>query len=225
VVGKSVKDRARGLHELICRDDLKVEATGHRRKRKPFGRAAGAEIGCCWRFAPKELAEYLRVSAESGGVISLRCPANTQKGGLIHELGGRDVATHAFGVVEPRLGLYGSPHTICIARSHAGSNRGDDFCVHCMREVYDTFPFRARKDAVEALRRCLERRAIVVLEVGTVPPGTAYANVGRPKRGREFAEFRVGKINWRTILKAAGIDACRLVAGARIWRSGSAFVR
>jgi hypothetical protein len=62
-----------------------------------------------------------------------------------------------------------------------------------MREVYDTFPFRVRKDAVEALRRCLERRAIVVLEVGTVPPGTAYTNVGRPKRGREFVLVAVAE--------------------------------
>src|SRR5436309_12800105 len=135
------------------------------------------------------------------------------------------MTAHAFRVVEPRLGLYGSPDTISIACPRACRNRGYDVSVHCAREVDNTLPLGTRKNAVEALWWCLEWRAVIVLKIGTVPPRAAYANERRSKRRGESAKFGVRKINRRTILKPAGIETRGLVAGARVWRRGSAFVR
>src|SRR5439155_25712927 len=135
------------------------------------------------------------------------------------------VTACAFRVIEPRLGLYGSPDTISIACPRACRNRGYDLSVHCAREVDNTFPLGTRKNAVEALMWCLEWRAVIVLKIGTVPPGAAYANEGRSKRRGESAKFGGRKINRRTILKGAGIEARGLVAGRRSRRSGSGFER
>jgi hypothetical protein len=130
------------------------------------------------------------------------------------------VAADAFGVVEPALSLHGTPDALGIARSRAGRNRGYDVGVDGVREVDDTFPFRARKDTVEACRGRLERRIVIVLEVSGVAPGTADAHVGRTKRGGEVAKFGIGEVDRWTVLEPVGIEVYRLIA---VW-GGRAFL-
>ena len=121
-----------------------------------------------------------------------------------------------FRVVEPGFGLHGGPDTVRITSSRARGNRGNNVGIHGLCEIDDTLPLRARKDAIKAFRRTLQRRIIVVLEIGGVAPGAADADVGWTERGGEFAEFRVRKIDRRSVLEEAAIETCRLVSGMRI---------
>ena len=136
----------------------------------------------------QERPEHRDIAAECASVVAFRRATDRRKRRLIHEFRRGNASSGSFGEVEQLASLLRCPYSICIACSHAGSERSHNLAIHRMSKINHAVPFFPRQHAIEPCRRVARRWIIGVVEVNAVCPSAADSDICRTQGRRQLAQ-------------------------------------